>query len=595
MKWNLKPKVPEDFVRQFPEYSPLVCQLLYDRGLRTQEQIDEFFNPDYQQDLHDPFLMKGMKKAVKRIIQAIKKQEKIVVYGDYDTDGVCAAAILFLTLKNSGAKNLDIYIPDRDKERHGLNKGAIENLARAGAKLIITVDCASRDYQEVDLANSLGLEVIITDHHQVGDKLPKAKAIVNPWQKKDKYPFKELSGAGVAFKMAQAILKNSESQIPNSKQKQGFEKWLLDLVAIATVTDVMPIIGENRTLVKYGLGVLAQTQWIGLQELMKVIQLNPLVTQPSLNGEPPSTNLDTYTLGYIIGPRISAASRIDQADIAFQLLVTENRQEAKELAEDLNKKNIKRQNLIEQIVQEIESRLQEAFHRGENPKLIFEGDKHWPVGLIGLAAGKIAEKYHRPTLIYQEKENISYISGRSIPQFNLIEAIEECSSLLDEFGGHRGAAGFRVENKQREEVKNKLVQIAEKKLTEEDLIPLLEIDAQLSPTEINWQNFDQLQLFEPFGQANPKPKFLIRDLEVSDLRIVGNDGRHLKLELGILNQDLGIKRKIKAIGFGLGKWGEKLKIGEKIDLVFEMIVDEWNGMRDLQLKVIDLEISKSNF
>jgi len=592
MKWSIKPKAPEDFIRCFPEYSPLICQLLYDRGLKTQEQIDEFFNPDYQGDLHDPFLIKGMKKAVERIIGAIKRQEKIVVYGDYDTDGVCATVILFLTLKSLRAKNLDVYIPDRNQERHGLNKNAIEKLTQSGAKLIITVDCASRDCQEVDLANSLGLEVIITDHHQVGEKLPKAKAIVNPWQKGDKYPFKELAGAGVAYKLACALL--MKGTVPGGASGDSpLKKWLLDLVAIATVTDVMPIISENRTLVKYGLGVLAQTQWIGLEELMKVARLTPLVTQASLNGEPPTTNLDTYTLGYILGPRISAASRIDHADIAFQLLVTENRSEAKRLAEDLNEKNIKRQNLIDQIVREIESRLQEVLHQENNPKLIFEGDKNWSAGLIGLAAGKIAEKYHRPTLLYREKESISYISGRSIPQFNLIEALEQCSSLLDEFGGHKGAAGFSVKNKRREEVKNKLIQIAEEKLTDEDLIPLLEIDAQLSPEEINWQNYDQLQLFQPFGQANPRPKFLVRDLEVSDLRVVGNNGKHLKLELGIMNHELGIKRKIKAIGFGLSEWAEKLKIGEKVDLVFEMIIDEWNGMRDLQMKVIDLKISKS--
>ncbi len=586
MKWQVKPKAPGAFFKKFPEYSSLIGQLLYNRGLKTQKQIDEFFNPDFLEDFHDPFLLKGMRKAVKRILQAIKKKEKIVIYGDYDADGVCATAILFLTLKNLGFENLDYHIPDREKENHGLNEKSVRTLAQAGAKLIITVDCASRDLAEVDLANSLGLDVIITDHHELGDKLPSVVALINPLRKGGKYPFQDLAGAAVAYKLAWALLSTKEG-----KSLNYLKKWLLDLVALATVADVMPLIGENRTLVKYGLAVLAQTKWLGLQELMKVAQVDAQVSQPSSIGQAPSTNLDVYTLGYILGPRLNAAGRIDHANNAFQLLVTQNRKEAKELAERLNQNNLTRQNLTDKIVQEVISRLEKRMAQGENSKLIFEGSPDWPVGLIGLVAGKISDRYCRPTFIYQEKEGRIFASGRTVPQFDLIKTIEKSAHLLDNFGGHKKAAGFQTKKDNLEQVKKIFYQLAEEKLKEEDLVPQVNIDMELSLEDINWSNYEAIQRFAPFGQANPQPKFLAKGLEVKDARIVGNNGRHLKMELMIFDSQSSRGRTFKAIGFNLGQWQEKLKVGDAIDMVFELIADEWNGYRDLQLKIVDLKSS----
>ncbi len=596
MKWQLKPKAPSAFFKQFPEYSLLIIQLLYNRCLKTQPQIDEFFNPDFQEDFHNPFLLKGMKKAVKRIFEAIKKQENIVIYGDFDADGVCASAILFLTLKALGAKKPQVYIPNRDKEGHGLNKTAIKILAQGGTKLIITVDCASTDSDEVDLANSLGLDIIITDHHLLGNNLPKAVALINPWQKGDKYPFKELAGATVAYKLACALIWKPDSQKRKgaslNNQTNSLKKWLLDLVALATVADVMPIIGENRTLVKYGLGVLAQTKWLGLRELMKIAQITPQVTQPSLNGEAPATNLNVYTLGYILGPRLNAASRIDHANRAWRLLITEDKKEAADLAERLNQNNLARQSLTNKIIKEINGRLDKKFSQGVKPKLIFEGSPNWPVGIIGLAAGKIADKYCRPTVIYQEKAKIIYASCRTIPQFDLMKPIEKCAGFLKDFGGHKGAAGFRMKKEKLEQVKNIFNQMAETQLKEKNLIPCLDIDAELSLEEIGWQNYDQIQLFAPFGRANPEPRFLAKDLEISNLKIVGNNGRHLKMELIMFDAESATAKNFKAIGFGLGEWEPKLKKGDLINIVFEFIVDEWNGRRDLQLKIIDLKLTE---
>jgi single-stranded-DNA-specific exonuclease len=597
MNWHFKPKAPENFIKQFPEYSPLVLQLLYDRGLKTQSQIDEFFNPDYEEDLHDPFLMKGMKKGVKRIIKAIKKKEKIIVYGDYDADGVCSSVILIAALKALGAQNLAVYIPDRSKEGYGLNLKAVKDLADQGAQLIIALDCGITNFKEIELAHSLGIEVIIVDHHRCPEKLPAAKVIIDPHQSGDRYPFKDLAAAGVAFKLVQALLLSRttfKGQFSEVCTQDGFEKWLLDLVALATIADMMPLLGENRTLVKYGLGVLAQTKRIGLQELMKVVRLNPMVTQPSVNGEPPLTNLDACTLGYILAPRLNVASRLIHANAAYQLLITESVEEAKEIAERLDVLNRQRQQLVNEIIKQVEKRLME---KDKMEKVIFEGDPQWPVGIVGLVASKISEKYHRPTFIFNLTNNEARGSARGIPNFDIIQAISQCATWLEDFGGHPGAAGLTVLRKNLDAFKKQLSSIADQRLKDEDLIPSIEIDAQLSPEEISWQHYEQVQRFAPFGQANPTPKFLIQDLEINDLRIVGNNGKHLKIELrGLslktsprMNPEGGIEKKFKAIGFGLGERAEELKIGDKIDLVFEFIINEWNGTRDLQMKIIDFK------
>ncbi|OGZ32858.1 MAG: single-stranded-DNA-specific exonuclease RecJ [Candidatus Portnoybacteria bacterium RIFCSPLOWO2_12_FULL_39_9] len=580
--WRLKPKAPEDFIKQFPEYSPLVLQLLYNRGLKTQPQIDEFFNSDYEQDLHDPFLFKGMKKAVSRILKAVKKQEKIIVYGDYDADGVCSSAILMDALQKIGAQNLAIYIPDRNKEGHGLHLKAVKNLAKQGGQLIITLDCGITGFEAAESANSSGIDVIIADHHRPLEKLPKAKAVIDPHQPADKYPFKELAGAGVAFKLAQALLSRGAG-VP-----EGIEKWFLDLVALATIADVMPLIGENRTLVKYGLGVLAQTKRIGLQELMKAVRLNPLVSQPSFNGEPPLTNLDSYTLAYILAPRINVASRLDHANTAYQLLMTQSKKEAEEIARQLDILNRQRQEITDKIVKEIEKRLD---GKDKIDKIIFEGDAHWPLGMVGLAASKITEKYHRPSFIFNLAKEKAHGSWRSIPDFNIMAAISKTADLMEGFGGHPGAAGCVILEKNLELFKKKILTIADKQLKEEDLKPILEIDTRLFPEEISFKNYDQIQSFAPFGQNNQEPKFLIQSLEIRDLRVVGNNGKHLKLEFLIPEQEGKLLRRLKAIGFGLGEKGEKLKVGDKIDLVFKFIIDEWNGTRDLQMKVVDLRMS----
>ncbi len=582
MKWQVKPEAPSAFFEQFPEFSPLTKQLLYNRGIKTQQQIDEFFNSDFNSDLHDPFLLKGMEKAVKRVEKAIKKKEKITIYGDFDADGICSTVILYNTLKKLGVKKLDAYIPCRGKENHGLNDNAINELNEKGTNLIITVDCASTDYDEIDLVNSLGMDIIVTDHHQVG-KLPKCVSLVNPLQKDETYPFRELVGAGVVYKLSCALfdeLKKDEDKV--------FQKWLLDLTAIATVADVANITGENRTIVKYGLGVLAQSKWIGLQELMKVSKIDPKILENEFNGKAPLTNLDTRTIGFVIGPRLNAASRMDHANNAFYLLTEENRERAKKAALEIDKNNADRQNLTSKVFKEAESRLKNI----NDLKLIFEGDKDWPIGLVGLIAGKVKDKYNLPTVIYNEGKDTIHASCRTNKEFDLVKMLKKASKYFDDFGARRCTGGFRMKKENFEKVKIIFEREAERQLKDEDLRPVLDIDKELLLEDINWENYEQIRKFEPFGRGNKEPRFLARKLEICSLKTVGNGHKHLKMELMMFCDKSSKCKKFNAIAFGFGDKGDMLESGQLVDAVFELIINEWNGHRDLEMKIVDLKISE---
>jgi len=577
MLWRFKEKAAAGFLKQFPEFSEITLQLLWERGLRSQTQIDEFFNPDYKQDLHDPFLMLGMEKAVKRIFQAINKKESIAIFGDYDADGVCGVVILETALRDLGAPEVAVYIPDRYREGYGLNKPALENLARQGVKLILTVDCGISDLEEVKLAKKLKMDVVITDHHHVPKKIPPALAAIDPHQPKDEYPFKDLSGAGVAFKLAGALFARSDKV--RIKLPAGWEKNLLDLVALATVADCMPLLGENRTLVRYGLYVLAKTKRLGLQELMRVARLSPVFDKEEIK-----TNLDTYSLGFVLAPRLNAAARVDHANVAYRLLNTQSLTEAVDLAQELDGKNRERQKITEQMVKQIDEQIADKV-KDDKYRILVEADKSWQVGIVGLAAGKICEKYHRPTIIFGQSGPYLRGSARSIHSFNIIEALTVCESLLHEFGGHPGAAGLALEEKNLAAFAAKMNDLA-RQLKTEDLTPMLEIDGELTTEDISWEFFDQLEKFAPFGEQNEQPVFCLRNLTARGVRSVGANGQHLKLELE--SEPAG--KIFRAIGFGLAKnGGADLKEGDKVEAAFELIADQWNGTRNLQLKIIDLK------
>lgn len=561
-RWQLAKPAPKDFIEKFPEYSPLVLQLLYNRGLTTQTQIDEFFNPDYEGDLHDPFLYSDMEKAVKRILKAAKNKEKVAVYGDYDADGVTSTVLLVELLQKIGISG-QVYIPDRRKEGYGLKEKAIEWLASKGVSLIVTCDCGVSNYEEVKFAKKKGIEMIITDHHHIAHKLPKAYAVVCAKKEEDKYPFEELTGVGVAFKLAQAIQSRMGTDL-----ESGFEKWFLDLVAIGTVADCAPLLGENRTLVKYGLSILEKTNRLGLQALMKTAGVN-------------SEKLDSHTIGFLIGPRLNAASRMNHANNAYKLIMAKTKDEAEGYTRQLDQANRERQKIQEKIFDEVKDKVGEI---AKEKMIVFEADPSWPAGVVGIVASKVVEEYSKPALLMEKDREESEGSARSVPGFDIIEAITQCSDLLLEYGGHSMAAGFTLENKNLEEFERRLENLAKEKLKDEDLIPCVKIDTEITPKEINWELYGQIEKFAPFGGGNEKPVFTLKEMKIVDLLGVGLKQKHLKLKLADAENKVW-----EAIGFNFGEWKNKLEIGNLIDIAFELEEHKWNGKRELQMKLVDLK------
>ena len=601
--WIINKKYPEKFAREFPEFSEITLQLLWDRNLKTQTQIDEFFNPDYEADLHNPDLMKDMDKAVERIYRAFEKGEKILVYGDYDVDGITSSLVMISTLieikaavsgieKDEARKFTGIYIPDRESEGYGLNDEAVKKIKSDGFGLIITVDCGTSNFASVELANKLNLDVIITDHHHIPEKIPDALAIINPHQNNCKYPFKELAGVGVAFKLTQALIKNLQTKKLKTYKliSPGFEKWLLDLVALGTVADCVNLIGENRTLVKYGLLVINKTKRVGIKKLVSAVGLkvrkNGNVVEKKV--------IDTTAISFVLAPRLNAAGRMDHANTAYLLLYSDSESEAEKLVLMLEKNNQGRQQLTEKMITEIKKRI--SSYGGDLPKVIIEFDKEWKIGIVGLVAGKLANEYSRPFLILSEKDGKIVGSGRSIPKFNLIESIEKCKDILVEFGGHSQAAGLKIKKKNLEKFRKRINLLADKTLKKEDLVPSVNIDCKVKHNQINWQLLDEIEKFKPFGFGNRTPVFLVEKLEIYEIRTVGANDAHLKICFKA-TEGQTIKY-FNAIGFRLGKLtkempGKKsgLRWGDIIDVVFQLEINEWNGNRELQMNTLDLKLN----
>ncbi len=590
--WHLKPKFPQNFSEKFPEYIPLVSQLLYNRGITEEDQVGDFFNFDYDKDIHNPFLMEDMEKAVKRILKAIQKKEKIAVFGDYDADGITSAAILAKTLKILGSEP-EVYIPDRAKEGYGMNLKAVKYLKKQKINLIITVDCGISDFEEIVLANQLGIEVIVTDHHCIPEKLPPALAILNPHLENCSYPFKDLAGVGVAYKLVQGLISKRHDVVSPSKKNKNiknlnnsFEKWLLDLVALGTVADCVPLLGENRALVHYGLIVLNKTKNPGLK---KLIEISRVSSRKKGNG------IISEDISFVLAPRLNVAGRMDHANLSFRLLMSEDETEIEEITQKLEKKNQERQKKTKEIIEEAKKRFyQKNSAKGgkKQDKIIFETDSEWPVGLVGLVAGRLSDEFSRPALIFSKSDKKSVGSGRSIPCFNLIEAVSHCKDSLLEFGGHSQAAGFTLLNNKLDDFYQAIKSIVEKKLKEKDLKPSLEIEAEAEGKDLNWDFFNQISKFAPFGQNNPTPLLLMKNLQIKEMRAVGNGEKHLKMKLLWKSLDGNHEKNFEAIGFNFGNCFFKLKEEDFVDVAFELTSNLWNGYTSLQLKVVDLKKTK---
>lgn len=570
-RWILRPRVPREFVERFPEIDPALLQLMYTRGLRTQADIDAFIDPDYSRDVHDPFGFLDMQKAVERIVRAVQQSEKVVVYGDYDADGVCATAIVSETIRALGA-TVEVYIPFRETEGYGLNVRAVEEIARAGTKLIVTVDCGTTNVEEIARASALRVDVIVTDHHDEPPRLPDAYAIINPELARERYPFKHLSGAGVAFKLATALLVHTGygGTLGRAPLPSGWEKWLLDLVAISTVTDMVPLLGENRVLVRYGLSVLQKTRRPGIRALFATMRQG-------------IESADEETIGFQIGPRLNAAGRMHHASGAYRLLVTDDDAEAARLAEELSQRNVERQRLTDTTYQQALSKL------GDRPKghLLYVIGDDWSPGIMGLVAGKLSERFNRPAVVFA-KSNGRYVgSGRSIDAFDITAALNRVRSMLERYGGHPQACGLTLQqNHSPREVGEALSAIADEALRNTDLTPPLAVDAEVVLDDINWKLVEDVAKLAPFGEEAERPRFLARGLRVVAVDTVGKDGKHLRLHVSHATSEVK-----KTIGFRFGAWVESIRPGDGVDCVFEVGVNEWNGNREIELKIVDLDHS----
>ncbi|MDD5527699.1 MAG: single-stranded-DNA-specific exonuclease RecJ [Patescibacteria group bacterium] len=587
--WQIAPKAREEFFKKFPEYDRVILQLLHNRGLRESEEIDLFLHGHFENN-HNPFLFNKMAEAIALTIEYIKRGDKICIYGDYDADGMTASALLNEVLSTLRA-DCFVYIPDRSSEGYGLHQEAIDKAIKKGAKLLITVDGGIRNNKEVDYAIERGLAVIITDHHTPPEDAADLPACltINPHLQGEKYPFKFLAGVGVAFKFCQALVEKSKL---NAEQKKKILEKILDLVAIGTVADCVTLFGENRLLLKKGLEVLNATKRIGLKELFKAAKIE-------------GRELEAWNIGFQIGPRLNASSRMGSAGNAYNLLSTRDKAEAEKEAELLNDRNQRRQKETEELVLEVEEQIKKQLDEKIIIGICPEKSKPWNEGIIGLVAGKISEKYYRPTLIITKSEKPASAkaaadkgykgSGRSIEEFNLFKAIEEAGDLLGNHGGHPMACGFNLTGANLHLFADKIRKIAKRDLGHLELEPKLKIDCEIPLADASRTLYREIQKIAPFGQHNPEPKFLSENIQIKDIMKMGVNSQHIKFRFTSSAEALARagSSAIWGVGFNhAGEWGD-FKIGDLVDAVYTLDENEFNGNTTLQFKLIDLKLHGS--
>jgi len=559
---NYKWQVDSNYepAEDYGNYHPIILKLLKKRGIVSPEQIHKFFYPklDY---LYNPMLLKDMDKAVVRIMEALYKRERILVYGDYDVDGITSCAILVKLLRKLGG-SVDYYIPSRLNEGYGLNKEAIDILSKQKIDLIITVDNGISSYEEVKYASKLGIDTIITDHHEPQQQIPEAIAVINPKQKECNYPFKELAGVGVALKLAQAII---GTNYPKLNQE------FLELAAIGTLADMVLLLDENRIIVKNGLETLVNTSNMGLSAIMALLHLN-------------ENPIDAEKISYLLAPRINAAGRIADPQIAVELLLSENENRSLELATQLEKINQERQALEAKVLDEAKEMIQSQVDLNAN-SIIVISSPHWHPGVIGTVASKLVEIYDRPCIVIAKQGNEGRGSGRSIPGFNLFKAVNGLSYLLTKFGGHEQAVGLNIKLENIDIFRDKLNEKYRFVFRNTDFRPKLEIDLELNQRDITLELAQQIELMKPFGYGNPKPVFMCRNLHIQNSRTVGNGDKHLKLNLKSFEET-----DIDAIGFNFGLYNEELRSASIMDVAFCLEVNRWKGFVGPQLNIKDLRV-----
>ena len=561
-RWLIANRLSEQAEQELQPYHPVLRQILYNRGIRTADAAQQ-----YVQALPPPGTapenLANMDAAVERISFAIQQQEPIAVYGDYDADGVTACALLVQALQQLNGL-VRGYIPDRFSEGYGLNIEALSALHEEGIRLVITVDCGIRSIQEAEHAQSIGLDLIITDHHHPGSSIPPAIAVINPKLPFDTYPEKNLAGVGLAYKLVEALFRHH--QLPESRTQE-----FLDLVALGTVTDLVPLVGENRYLVRAGLEHIHQPQRQGILSLIGVSGLNP-------------RTINASDIGFMLGPRLNAAGRLDSALAAFNLLLTSDVAQASRYAQLLNSQNNERQ----RITREIQARAEElAFSADSDPLLLFAADPDFNPGVVGLAASRLTDLYYRPAIVAARGDEFTRGSCRSIPEFHITEALDQCADLLHHYGGHAAAAGFTIYTHLLPDFIQRLQQIAAQQIGTLDLRPVLEIDADVDLTAFRADLLQALTVLQPTGMGNRSALFMTRNALVRHQRTIGKDNTHLKL---ILEDSQRVSH--DAIAFRMGHLAGNLP--NRIDLVFAFEKNEFNGQSYLQLNVRDIRPASSN-
>jgi len=553
-RWNLLPPVPDKGLVTTSGFSPLVVQLLYNRGLTELSQLELFISGDRRLS-GDPFLLPDMHQAVARAYRALLSGEKIAIYGDFDADGIAGTALLVQGLSILGGNTIP-YIPHRLTEGYGLKTAALEALHRQGVSLIITVDCGITALPEVKKAKRMGLDVIITDHHTPLPEIPPALAVVDPKLPDSPYPFSELTGVGVAFKFLQALFRS----VGREEQLED----LVDLVALGTIADMAPLLGENRYLVKQGLKLINTAPRLGVREM--IIQAGLEVG-----------SIDSGSISWVLAPRLNAAGRMAHALTGYKLLMSESAEEARGLTIWLEQKNAERQRLTASVLARAR---EQVLAQGISPLLV-ASDKEYPVGIAGLVANRLSEEFCRPSIVIRTGEKMSSGSCRSIPEFNIIHALTRCSDLLTQFGGHSQAAGFSLPTGNLALLQESLLQLATVQLEGVDLRPQLDIDAEVSLPELGGDTFQIIQQLAPFGRGNPLPSFLSRGVGVVDCRTMGSNGEHLRLKVKQGNMVWD------AVAFRLGNY--LAEVSSPLNIVYNLEIDRWSGKEKLRLNILDFE------
>lgn len=586
-KWVLKTETPA---------KPILDILLENRGILSDEEKKLFLDEDDSKTFHDPFLMKDMLRTVDRIMEAVSKQEKIIIFGDYDVDGITSAAIMYHTLKHFGA-DCEIILPNREKDGYGLSKKFIDEFVSANINLIITVDCGVSCEKEILYAKLKGIEVIITDHHSIPESLPEAFSINHPKLPDSEYPFKDLTGAGVALKVAHALFIHNFGEEQAGKEIEN----LIELAALGTIADIGIAQGENRLIIKRGLKNLLNTSYPGLRILKEFAgiqtdaqqQSRPGITPPATKARTspaahmkpglnfPDPEITALTVGFQIAPRINAACRIGDPYCALTLLISEDEKELYECGKRLEELNQKRQKMTEETFFEVFDKFEHMRNDGNLPYILIAESENWHVGIIGLAASRLVERFGRPAIIMQDLGDTFTASARSIEGFNITEAIGNFKDLLIAFGGHQEAAGFSIKKENLKKFKEELEAYTSKTLKDKDLRPALFIDCALDEKHINEDLIKDIWKLKPFGVRNARPLFMIRNVKPHFVEVVGKNGGHVKFTAEIEKSNFPV------IGFKLGEYTDFLKNSDNLDIACHIDFNVWNGKKTLQLEVVD--------